>query len=84
MPKTKRVHVLMEPGEFAELERLARRRNLSVSDVIREAARAHLERMGTPERAAAAERFLSGGEVNLPAWKTVKEELERRHGEDIP
>jgi hypothetical protein len=38
MAKTKRVQVLMEPLEFAALERLARSRGASVADLIRDAA----------------------------------------------
>jgi uncharacterized protein len=57
--KTKRVQVLMEPGEFAELERLARSRGASVADLMREAARAqYLNADEQGRRARAAEAFL--------------------------
>jgi Ribbon-helix-helix protein, copG family len=54
MAKTKRVQVLMEPLEFAALERLARSRGASVADLIRDAARAQYPTSPT----VAAERAL--------------------------
>ena len=79
--KTKRVQVLMEPREFAALERLARSRGSSVADLIREAARAqYLDVADRSRRALAAETFLSLPDTPLPDWSVLKQELEDRRG----
>ena len=54
MAQDKRVQVLMEPVEFAQLEAIASGQGRSVADLIREAVR---ERwlVSTPQRSAAAE-----------------------------
>ncbi|MBI5481049.1 MAG: ribbon-helix-helix protein, CopG family [Deltaproteobacteria bacterium] len=81
MPKTKRVQVLMEPEEFDVLQDLARQRRSSVSDLMREAARAQLlAHVAHARRSAAAQAFLGLGETPLPAWEQLKRELEARRG----
>jgi hypothetical protein len=79
--KTKRVQVLMEPEEFDILEDLARKRRSSVSDLMREAARAQL--LGEVERvrrSTAAQKFLSLPETQLPPWEELKKEIAARRG----
>jgi hypothetical protein len=79
--KTKRIQVLMEPGEFDELERMAGSRGTSVGELMRQAARAqHLATVGSGRRAAAAQRFLGLPDVRLPEWKKLRKEIERRRG----
>lgn len=83
--KTKRVQVLMEPREFAALERLARRRGASVADLMREAARAqYLNADDRGRRARAAELFLSLPQAALPDWQSLKEEIEARRDSALP
>lgn len=83
--KTKRVQVLMEPSEFAALERLARRRGASVADLMREAARAqYLNADDRGRRARAAEHFLSLSQAALPDWHSLKEEIEARRDSALP
>jgi Ribbon-helix-helix protein, copG family len=83
--KTKRVQVLMEPQEFAALERLARSRGSSVADMMREAARAqYLGSANLARRARSAESFLDLPETPLPDWAILKQEIEERRGSDIP
>ncbi len=85
MAKTKRVQVLMEPQEFAALERLAKSRGSSVADMMREAARAqYLGSADGTRRARAAESFLSLPSTPLPDWAVLKQEIEERRGSDIP
>jgi hypothetical protein len=85
MAKTKRVQVLMEPLEFAALERLARSRGASVADLIRDAARAqYLDIADRGRRARAAELFLSLPETPLPEWRVLKLEIEGRRGSALP
>jgi len=81
MAMTKRVQVLMEPGEFRVLEGIARKRRVSVSDLMREAARVQLlSQAGRAGRSAAAHKFLDLPETPLPAWNDLKKELEDRRG----
>jgi Ribbon-helix-helix protein, copG family len=83
--KTKRVQILMEPLEFAALERLAQSRGSSVAELIRDAARAqYLGAADRDRRARAAEFFLSLPDTPLPPWATLKQEIEDRRGSDLP
>lgn len=85
MAKTKRVQVLMDPLEFAALERLARSRSTSVAALIRDAARAqYLDVADRGRRARAAEFFLSLPDTSLPDWSVLKHEIEDRRGSDLP
>lgn len=85
MAKTKRVQVLMEPREFNLLERVARKRGSSVSDLMREAARAqYLVDVDRTRRTRAAQIFLSLPDVTLPDWNAVKNELADRHDKIVP
>jgi Ribbon-helix-helix protein, copG family len=85
MAKTKRVQVLMEPLEFAALERLARSRGSSVADLIREAARAqYLDIADHGRRTRGAELFLSLPDAALPDWTELKQEIEDRRGSHLP
>jgi hypothetical protein len=81
MAKTKRVQILMDPAEFEVLARLARKRGTSVSELMREAARAQLlAQAAAARRAEAMRRFLSLPDVPLPPWKDLKREIEERRG----
>ena len=84
MAKTKRVQVLMEPKEFSQLERVARKRGSSVSDLMREAARAqYLVDIVRSRRSGATQSFLSLPDSPLPDWRVVKKELEDRHDKSV-
>lgn len=85
MAKTKRVQVLMEPREFDQLERVARKRGSSVSDLMREAARAqYLVDVDRSRRIRSAQSFLSLPDATLPDWTAVKNELADRHDKTLP
>jgi hypothetical protein len=85
MAKTKRVQVLMEPREFALLERVARKRGSSVSDLMREAARAqYLLDVDRSRRSRATEDFLRLPDATLPDWKAVKQQLADLHDKNVP
>lgn len=82
MAKTKRVQVLMEPEEFELLEGLARKRGSSVSDLMREAARAQfLAEAERSHRSRAVQQFLSLPDTPLPDWEILEREIEERRGE---
>ena len=81
MAKTKRVQVLMEPEEFEVLEDLARKRRSSVSDLMREAARAQLlSGVTRSRRLEAVRQFLALPPIRMPSSKVLKAELENRRG----
>ncbi len=81
MARTKRVQVLMEPEEFRQIAKLAKARHSSVSDLMRQAARAQwLDRKDDARRAEAAHTFLQLPDVPLPSWRDLKRELEERRG----
>ncbi len=81
MTMTKRVQVLMEPSEYEVLERLARKRGASVSNLMREAMR---EQLLLPSGAfvhqEAARQFLGLSDSPLPSWAALKSEIENRRG----
>ena len=84
MAKTKRVQVLMEPREFNQLERVARKRGSSVSDLMREAARAqYLVDTDCSRRVGSTQNFLNLPDSALPEWEIVKKELEDRHDKNV-
>ena len=84
MAKTKRVQVLMEPKEFNQLERVARKRGSSVSDLMREAARAqYLVDTDRARRAGATQSFLNLPDSVLPDWGIVKKDIEGRHDKNV-
>ena len=69
----------MEPEEFDLLAEVARRRGASVSDLMREAARAQLlSGVAREARTAAARAFLSLPDAKLPPWGELKREIEGR------
>jgi hypothetical protein len=74
----------MEPREFDLLARIARKRGSSVSDLMREAARAqYLEDVDRSRRSHSVQTFLRLPDVNLPEWHVVKRELEERRGQGL-
>jgi hypothetical protein len=84
MPKTKRVQVLMEPREFDLLARVAKKRGSSVSDLMREAARAqYLEDVDRSRRSHSVQTFLRLPDASLPDWHVLKREIEERRGQGL-
>jgi hypothetical protein len=79
--KTKRAQVLMDPVEYAALERIAAARGASVGALIREALREKfvLDR----ERRMEAVRRICSMSIPLPDWDTLKREIEEERCEDL-
>jgi hypothetical protein len=74
----------MEPHEFDLLERVARKRGSSMSDLMREAVRAQfLVDVDRSRRSKAAQSFLDLPDAPLANWPAVKDEIEERHGKDV-
>lgn len=74
MPNTRRVQILMEPEEYERLEQVARRRHISLGELLRQAARSCYPR-AEEERVAAADAIAS---MNLGAgsWEDAKQAIE--------
>lgn len=81
MAKTKRAQVLMEPAEYRQLADIARGKDCSVADLVREAVREKYF-TGTADKRQVVDRI---AKLNLPIdedWDTLKEEIEGQ-GEDV-
>lgn len=74
MAQTRRAQILMDPDEYAELERVARERRTSVGELVRQAVRAQYL-SSREERLRAVARIAS---MNLPVgdWADTKREIE--------
>ncbi len=74
----------MEPKEFDLLERLARKRGSSVSDLMREAAQAqYLVDVDPSRRSRATQNFLELPDSALPDWEVVKKDLDDRYDKSV-
>jgi hypothetical protein len=82
MAATRRVQILMEPDEYADLARVAERRGASVGAVIRDAVRSHLQQ-ALDERVEAVERITS---MNLQVgdWTDLKRDIEEGYDAGLP
>ncbi len=83
MPQTRRAQVLLEPGEYVQLEEIARRAHVSVSGLIRDAVRERYFR-AAPDRRAVVSELLS---MHLPVtedWRELGRMIEEAHGDDLP
>ena len=82
MSKTKRAQVLMEPVEYQQLADIARDRDCSVADLVREAVREKYF-TGTKDKREVVNRIAG---FNLPIdedWDVLKKEIEEGPGEDV-
>jgi hypothetical protein len=77
MPRTKRVQVLMDPEEHAQLEKVARRMGLPVAELMRNAVRERYL-LTREERRKLVDRICS---MNRPVieWQEVEEASEEGH-----
>ncbi len=78
MGTTRRTQVLMNPLEYRRLQDLARRKNISVGELIRTAVRQTYLVPGSTEKKPIVEAILK---MRLPAmgWKRAKKEIESGH-----
>ncbi len=71
----------MDTEDLALIQRLARGRGASVSDLVREAAGAQLpSQVGLAREVEAVRRFLRLPSAPLPEWSQLKAEIEERRG----
>jgi hypothetical protein len=73
---SKRVEVLFEPKQYAELERVAQQNAKSVGGLIREAVERLYLKPSREERLQAVERLVSQN-FDFGSWEEVKEEIIR-------
>jgi predicted DNA-binding ribbon-helix-helix protein len=79
MASTRRTQLLMDPAEYRRLQAIARKRKVSVADLIRSAVReVYLE--PAPNREAIVEAILA---MRLPKldWDSVRSEIEEMHAD---
>ena len=82
----RRVQILVNPEQYAELEREAQRAGRSVASLIRQSIDDHLAGQRS-SRSAAAERLLSSADpvgTQQDDWETTKEALERDLSRKLP
>ncbi|MDP7111875.1 MAG: CopG family transcriptional regulator [Myxococcota bacterium] len=82
MARTRRAQVLLEPREYAALERLSRHRGISVSNLIREAVvDAYL-----PVTAGGGRIADEIAAMNVPVgdWEELEREIEEGHDAGLP
>jgi hypothetical protein len=85
MVASRRAQILMDPKEYAQLEKLARRRHVSVAELIRRAVRQRY--LGRSEDRRKAVERICGMEVHLEDWPTLESEIAEAHdggGHDLP
>lgn len=81
---SKRVEILLEPGEMQALQRYAKKARKSVGALIRDAVKEKYLTPSSQERLAAVQGLTSPKRaVDFPPWEELKKELERGIGGKI-
>jgi len=78
----KRAQILMDPVDYKALEAIARRRNVSVGQLVREAV--HDRYLAGPERRRAAVDAILELKVPLRDWEQEERDLEESRGGPLP
>jgi hypothetical protein len=83
---SKRLQVLMDETELAEIRRLARRRNLTVAEWVREAIRAARRQRPSKDAAKKLAAIREASKLAFPTSDihTMLAEIERGYGIDEP
>ena len=76
MPRTRRVEILFDPGDYEVVQRVARERGETVGEVIREAVAHYYVEPALERRRAAARRLLALPPVDI-TWEEAKEAIGR-------
>lgn len=79
---SKRLQVLLDEADFAEIRRLARERNVTVADWVREALRAARRRRPSTDRARKLAAIREAVKLDFPTSDihTMLAEIERGYG----
>lgn len=82
MARTKRAQVLLEPREYAVVERLSREKGTTVSNLIREAVvEAYMPVTGDGARIA---EDIAAMNVPVGEWDEIEREIEEAHDGGLP
>jgi hypothetical protein len=83
---SKRLQVLMEETELAEIRRLAKRRNLTVAEWVREAIRSARRQRPTKDSGKKLAAVREAAKLEFPTAdvRTMLAEIERGYGVDEP
>lgn len=78
MPVTRRTQLLIDPEDYRRLRSLARRRKVSIAELVRKAIRTAYLQPQPPDRSALVEAILH---MNLPgtSWKGARKEIVAGH-----
>lgn len=77
MAHTRHAHILMEPLEYEQLERIARQRRTSVAELIRRAVRESYLQQPSAEGDPVAR--LAALQLELPRWEELARELDEAY-----
>lgn len=80
---TRRLQILLEEKRFAQLESLARQRETTVAQLVREALDRAYPSSGLPAEIA-ADRFLARPPLDFGTWEEAKREIEEGLGRGLP
>ena len=81
MAHTRRAQILMEPEEYAQLERLAKEKGTSVAELIRRAVRERYLTSVTNKRALVSK--IAGLALEVDDWETMKDQIAEGHSEGL-
>lgn len=73
MARTRRAQILFEPEEYACLEEAARRRGISVSELVRRTVGERY--LGNREKRRSAVEAIRAMKIPLPNWSELEEEI---------
>lgn len=77
MVLNKRAEILFSNGEYEELKREAKRRRVSVGELVREAVRRTYLVPSAERRHQAFERLINGPEIDVGSWDEAKKLIGR-------
>ncbi len=81
MTATKRAQIMMEPDDYRRLEEIARRREVSVAELIRTAVRDRYLGGGDASREAVATICSMG--LPVTEWAVAEAEIAEAHGDGV-
>ena len=81
MARTRRAQILMEPSDYERLEQLARRKGLSVAELIRNAVHAHY--FLRPADPSGIVEEISGMNLPLDDWEVLEDEIAEGHTDGL-
>ena len=81
MTATKRAQIMMEPDDYRRLEEIARRREVSVAELIRTAVRDRY--LGGGDASHGAVETICGMSLPVIDWAAAETEIVEGHGDGV-